>query len=111
MEIKEDFRIAAETGFPTRQPTSKNHNYFYPNPNQVIQKLKSLPKKSSFWEKYQKNTNTDRMNPENQNREHAQITKNCWSNLQALTLKNHHLINKIDFNEIPNGKVSYNSLV
>ena len=51
------------------------------------------------------------MNPENQNREHAQITKNCWSNLQAPTLKNHHLINKIDFNEIPTGQVSYNSLV
>ena len=51
------------------------------------------------------------MNPENQNRGHAQIAKNCWSNLQAPTLKNHHLINKIDFNEIPTGKVSYNSLV
>ena len=34
--------------------------------------------KSSFWKKYQKNTNTDGMNSENQNRGHAQITKNCF---------------------------------
>ena len=111
MEIREDSRTYAGTRVPADQSSLKNHNYFYTYRNEVIQKPKSLPKKSSFWEKYQKNTNTDGMNPENQNRGHAQIAKNCWSNLQAPTLKNHHLINKIDFNEIQTGKVSYNSLV
>ena len=56
--------MAAETGLLTGQPTSKNHNYFYTNSNQVIKKSKSLPKKSSFWEKYQKNTNPALSNPE-----------------------------------------------
>ena len=77
LEINENSRTAAETGHPTGQPTSKNHNYFYTNSNQVIQEPKSHPKKSSFWKKYQKNRNTDGLNPENQNRGHAQITKNC----------------------------------
>ena len=66
----------------------------------MIQDLKLLPKKSSFWEKYHKNTNTDGLNLENQNRGHAQITKNCWSNLQTPTLKNHHFILITYFNVI-----------
>ena len=55
--------MAAETGLLTGQSTSKNHNYFYTNSNQVIKNPKSLPKKSSFWEKYQKNTNPALSNP------------------------------------------------
>ena len=86
-----------------QQQTSKNHIYFYTNPNQVMQNPKLLFKKSSFYEKYQKNTNKDGLNPENQNRGHAQITKNCWSNLQAPTLKNHHFILVTYFNVIPIG--------
>ena len=42
-------------------------------------KTEILVLKSSFQKKYQKNTNTDGMNPENQNRGHAQVTKTVGS--------------------------------
>ena len=72
MKIREHFRIAAETEFPTGQPTSKNHNYFYTNRNEVIQEPKFLLRKSSFWEKYQKNTNPTVSHPENSEQKRVQ---------------------------------------
>ena len=103
MEIKCNFRTFAGREAHADQFTSKFHNYFYTNRNEVIQEPKLLLRKSSFNEKYQKNTNTDGLNPENQNSGHVQITKNCWSNLQTPTLKNHHFILVTYFNVIPIG--------
>ena len=62
--IGDDFRTYVKTGVLSQQPTSKNHIYFYTNPNQVIQESKLDLRKSSFWEKYQKNANPYKSNPE-----------------------------------------------
>ena len=40
LEIKGDFWTSTGTGVPIDQSFSKNHNYFYTNANEVIQKLK-----------------------------------------------------------------------
>ena len=58
MEIRCNFRTYAGREASTDQFTSKIHNYFYTNRNEVIQKPKLLFRKSSFNEKYQKNANT-----------------------------------------------------
>ena len=77
----------------------------------MIQNLKSLPKSLVSGKNIKKNINTNGLSPENQNREHAQITKNCWSNLQAPTLKNHHFILVTYFNVIPIGEIPQTPLV
>ena len=62
--IGDDFRTYVKTGVLTQPPTSKNHIYFYTNPNQVIQESKLDLRKSSVWEKYHKNVNPYTSNPE-----------------------------------------------
>ena len=42
LEIRGDFRTSAETVVSVDQSSLKNHNYFYTNENEVIQKLSSL---------------------------------------------------------------------
>ena len=47
--------------------------YFYTNPNQVIQKPKLHLRKSSLWEKYQKNVNPYTSNPETLEQKRVQL--------------------------------------
>ena len=91
LEINENSRTAAETGHPTGQPTSKNHNYFYTNSNQVIQEPKSHPKKSSFWKKYYKNEILYVSIPEFNEPEHVQL--NPTSLFCFLSCSNNHASN------------------
>ena len=69
-----DFRTYVKTGVLTQQPISKNHIYFYTNPNQVIQGPKLHLRKFSFWEKYQKNINPNRSNPETLEQKRVQLS-------------------------------------
>ena len=73
MTIEIDFRTYVKTRVLTQQPTSKNHIYFYTNPNQVIQNPKLHLRKSSFWEKYQKNANPYTSNPETLEQKRVQL--------------------------------------
>ena len=63
--IGSDFRTYVKIGVLTQQPTSKNHIYFYTNPNQVIEKPKLHLRKSSFWKKISKKYKSLHIKPKN----------------------------------------------
>ena len=73
MTIEIDFRTYVKIGVLTQQPTSKNYNYFYTNLSWVIQKPKLDLRKSSFWEKYQKNANPYTSNPKTLEQKRVQL--------------------------------------
>ena len=72
--IESDFQTYVKTGVLKQQPTSKNHIYFNTNLSQVIQKPTLHLRKSSFWEKYQKNANPNRSNPETLEQKRVQLS-------------------------------------
>ena len=57
MVITPNSRTSTGTEVPADQSSLKNYNYFYTYRNEMIQKPKFLLRKSSLWEKYQKNAN------------------------------------------------------
>ena len=64
LEIRGDFQTSAGIGVPKDQSSLKNHNYFYTNANEVIQKLKYSCGSLVSSKKYQKNITPNTSIPE-----------------------------------------------